>query len=74
MSLLFDMKYLLSIKGVRLIASSNTTEVNQVVRLTAKTLPNSGMGTYHNWNFGDNQKGHLSSEPAVDYVYRRTGQ
>ncbi|XP_048754124.2 polycystic kidney disease protein 1-like 1 isoform X3 [Ostrea edulis] len=62
------------IQGVRLIASSNTTEVNQIVRLTAKTLPNSGMGTYHNWNFGDNQKGHLSSEPAVDYVYRRTGQ
>jgi hypothetical protein len=32
------------------------------------------MGMYHHWNFGDDQKGVQSSEPVVEYIYRRTGR
>ncbi|XP_062615413.1 polycystin-1-like [Saccostrea cucullata] len=62
------------IQGVRLITSTNITETNQVIELRAETLPEPGLGTYHHWNLGDNQKGVQTTEPEIDYRYRRNGR
>ncbi|XP_061185531.1 polycystin-1-like protein 1 [Saccostrea echinata] len=62
------------IQGVRLITSANITETNQVIKLRAETLPEQGLGTYHHWNLGDNQKGVQTTEPEIDYRYRRNGR
>ncbi|XP_062583196.1 uncharacterized protein LOC134244955 [Saccostrea cucullata] len=59
------------IQGVRLITNTNITETNQVIELRAETLPEPGLGTYHHWNLGDNQKGVQTTEPEIDYRYRR---